>query len=343
MIGYRLLGKTGIRVSRIALGCGFRGIHSLEEAQSVIELAHDLGINFIDCANVYKVRSGEQSEIALGRAMKGRRSEFVITSKFGSIQQVNAGEEKIGRSEKIMFRAVENSLRRLQTDYIDFYFLHTPANDVPWEETVNAFDKLCRQGKIRFYGLSNHEASDITDALRVATDNHLSGVSILQNPYNLINRHIEKGIGPLAKEKQLGLMTYSPVAAGLLGGAFSRGKPVPEKSTWGHSDLYGRYFESLFPGKVEKIVNLVQDIADENHVSSAAVATAWVLRNDAVTACIAGSDSIEELKESLTAFTLEIPDPQMAELDRLSEGMEEFLSIGQVMEKVRKLQDNTRS
>ena len=337
MIEYRLLGKTGIKVSRIALGCGFRGVNTLDEARDVICRAHDIGINFIDCANVYKVRSGEQSEIALGQAMKGRRSEFVITSKFGSIQQVNAGEEKIGRSEQIMFRAVENTLRRLQTDYIDFYFLHTPANDVPWEETINAFDKLCRQGKIRYYGLSNHEASDVSDALRVAEDNHLFGTSILQNPYNLLNRHVEKGIGMVAKERKLGLMTYSPVAAGLLGGAFSRGKPIPEKSTWGHSELYSRFFKSFFPGRVEEIVNLVQDIADDNNVSSAAVATAWVLRNDAVTACIAGSDSIEELKDSLTAFSVHIPDRQMAELDRLSEGMEEFLSIGQVMERVKNL------
>lgn len=335
---YSNFGQTGVKVSKIALGCGFRGVWELDNAERIIDSALDIGINFFDCANVYKVRSGEQSEIALGRAMKGRRDRFVITSKFGSTQQTKAGEQEIGRSGKIMIRAVENSLRRLNTDYIDFYFLHTPRNDVPMEETVNAFDKLCRQGKIRFYGLSNHESAEISEAIGIAKRDRLFKPAVLQNPYNLLNRFVERELEPVIRKEGLGLMTYSPVAAGLLGGAFSRGKPIPEKSTWGYNETYRKYFNRLFPGRVEKIVNLVQDIADENNVSSAAVATAWVLRNDAVTACIAGSDSIEELKDSLTAFSVEIPEDRFAQLDNLSAGREEFLSIDKVTEKMKEIE-----
>ncbi|MBO4279217.1 MAG: aldo/keto reductase [Spirochaetales bacterium] len=333
MIKYTNLGNTDVKVSRIALGCGFRGLFDINEAASVIDQAIDLGINFVDCANIYKVRSGEQSELALGKALAGRRDKVVITSKFGSFQQVNAGEVSFGRSREIMFRAVENSLKRLGTDYIDFYFLHSQADDVPMEETIEAFDTLRRQGKIRYYGLSNHNGAEVADALDIARKNGLYGLSILQNPYNLLNRHLERELEPIVRREKLGLMTYSPVATGLLGGAFSRGKPIPEKSTWGYNEMYREYFKTFFPGKVESIVNLVQDIADDNNVSSAAVAAAWVLRNDAVTACIAGSDSIEELKGSLEAFNVEIPSDQLAELDKLSEGMEEFLSIDKIMEK----------
>lgn len=333
MIKYTELGNTGVKVSRMALGCGFRGLFDINEAASVIDRAIELGINFIDCANIYMVRSGVQSEIALGKAIKGRRDKVVITTKFGSFQQVKVGEEAFGRSEKIMFRAVENSLKRLGTDYIDFYFLHAPADDVPLEETINAFDKLCRQGKIRYYGLSNHDSSEVSRAIDIAGKDGLSKVAVLQNPYNLLNRYVERELEPIIRKEKLGLMTYSPVATGLLGGAFSRGKPIPEKSTWGYNEMYREYFKSFFPGKVERIVNLVQDIADDNNVSSAAVAASWVLNNDAVTACIAGSDSIEELRDSITAFSVEIPEEQLRELDELSTGMEEFLSIDKIMEK----------
>ena len=127
----------------------------------------------------------------------------------------------------------------------------------------------------------------------------------------------------------------------LVGKTYDIGYPeivlcIPEKSTWGYNEMYREYFKTFFPGKVESIVNLVQDIADENNVSSAAVATAWVLCNDAVTACIAGSDSVEELKDSLAAFALDISGERLDELNSLSEGMEEFLSIDKIMEKNKK-------
>ena len=145
---YTFLGKTDLKVSKIALGCGFRGLYEVDDAAKVIEEAIDCGINFIDCADMYKLRSGEFAESALGKAIKGKREKVVITSKYGG--------EGGGASAINAAKQIEDSLKRIGTDYIDVYFLHAPDGVTPFDDIVSGLDRLKREGKIRYYGFLNN-------------------------------------------------------------------------------------------------------------------------------------------------------------------------------------------
>ena len=319
---YVLLGQTGIRVSRLAFGCGFRGVHDVREAARVLSCAIDCGINYIDCANVYRLRSGVHAEEALGMALQGRREQVVITSKFGGqLDERNPVRNGAGAARLNMLRAVEDSLRRLKTDYIDVYLLHMPDQDTAFEETMRGFEQLCRDGKIRYAGLCNHKAWQVAEMQAIQRRYGGCPISVLQNPYNLLNRSAEEELFPAVAYGGLGFMGYSPLAAGLLGGAFAHGRPAPEKSTWSYDPCYAEYLRRIFPGSIAQIVDAVWALAQEYHVSSAAVATAWALRHPQVTCMITGADSAEELEDSLRAVTLRLAPEDLSLLDSLSLGM----------------------
>ena len=341
---YVPLGKTGLRVSKIAFGCGFRGVSNVKDAVNTISKAMDAGINFFDCADVYRLRGGAHAEEALGAALRGRRPQTIVTTKFGALRDpADRAGACLGASRRNMIRSVENSLKRLETDYIDVLFLHLPDEETALEETGRAFEQLCRDGKIRYAGLCNHKAWQIATLQANQEKCFYTPISVIQNPYNLLNRLAEEELLPMAAYEGIGVMTYSPLAAGLLSGDFAKGRPVPEKSTWGHEPLYVEYIKSVFCGRASEIADAVDDMAQRYGVSSAAVATAWVLHNDAVTCVIAGADCVEELKDSMEAATLLLDAEDFAALDRLSCGMREGLTLPEVRRRVLALRDRANT
>ena len=320
---YVLLGDTGLEVSRITLGCGFRGLFNFEDASYTIEKAIDKGINFIDCANIYKLRSGIHAEQALGNAIKGKRDKVIITSKFGG----EGGGSTFSNAKS----QIEESLKRIGTDYIDLYFLHAPDDKTTYEETVIAMDSICKEGKIRYYGMCNHKAWQVAYMHDYAEANGLRKVSVVQNPYNLLNRSLEDEMFSMCTFKNLGIMAYSPIAAGLLSGAFANGGKAPEKSTWGYEKLYQRYLEKVFPGKIENIVNEVALMAKKYETSSVSIAVAWVLANKEINTVLAGADSIDELDNYIEGSNLILEQDDFDKLEHMSFRMREIFSRPDVM------------
>ena len=326
---YAYLGSTGLKVSRIALGCGFRGLFEIDEAASVIQKAIDSGINFIDCADMYKLRSGEFAESALAKAIKGKRDKVVITSKYGG--------EGGGASSLNAQKQVEASLKRIGTDYIDVYFLHAPDGVTPFDDIVEGLDRLQKSGKIRFYGFCNHRAWEAVSMYDYALAHDLSVPAVIQNPYSLLNRSMEDEMIPACRYRNLGIMAYSPIAAGLLSGAFAHGGKAPEKSTWCYEDLYREYLRKVFPGRISMIVDKVYDIAEKYGVCSSSVAVAWILRNKDLTSVIAGADSAGELEAYLEGASLVLDDADWEDLEHLSYGMAEIFSRPDVQKIIKRL------
>lgn len=327
--GYVDLGRTGLKVSRVAFGCGFRGVHSIGDAVYAIENAIGEGVNLIDCANIYKLTNGEFSEKALGLAVRRKRDSVVITSKYGG--------EGGGASPSNVVEQLERSLERIGTDYIDIYFLHAPDIGTAYEEIVCSLDRLCKEGKIRCYGLCNHSAWQVTYMDDFAISNGLNRIGVVQNPYSLLNRGLESEMIPACSFKDIGVMTYSPIAAGLLSGAFANGGKAPEKSTWNYEALYRKYFEKVFPGRIERIVNEVYRIAESNGTSSVCVAVSWILRNEGIDSVIAGADSPEEFKAYLDGASFVLSDDDFERLESLSFRMNEVFSRPDVKKLVEKM------
>lgn len=340
---YVPLGNTGIRVSRLAFGCGFRGIYDRKEAEDTISQAIEMGINYIDCANIYKLRSNIHAEEALGRALQGKRHEVVITSKFGAqINEKSPRPNGRGASRLHMIHAAEESLRRLRTDYIDVYLLHMPDEDTAFEETMRAFDQLLRDGKIRYAGLCNHKAWQVVAMQELQKRYGGCPISVIQNPYNLLNRSAEEELFPAIAYEGIGFMGYSPLGAGLLGGAFAGGQTPPEKSTWSYDPVYAKYRKHLFSGRAAQIVDRTGAMAEKYGVSSAAIATAWILKNPHVTCVLTGADTIEELKDSMTAVTLQLEAEDFACLNQISTGMQEEFAHPEVQKKLAALEALTK-
>lgn len=326
---FTTLGRSGIKVPRLAFGCGFRGIYNVDEAASTIEKAIDLGINFIDCANMYKLRSGIHAEEALAKAIKGKRDKVVITSKYGG--------EGGGASKANVFKQIDESLKRIGTDYLDVYFLHMPDPNVPLEEIAEALDKIQRDGKIRTYGLCNFPAWQVVRMHDYAVENGLNPVGVVQNSYNLLNRSLENEMLPACDYNGLGVMTYSPIAAGLLSGAFAHGGKAPEKSTWYYEEIYVEYLKKVYPGRISKIVDAVADMAQKYGVTSPAIAVAWIMRNRSISTVIAGADTIEEFDAYVKGASLKIEDEDWNYLESISFRMAEFFTRPDVTKLVKRI------
>lgn len=326
---YVELGKTGIKVSRLAFGCGFRGIYEVNEAARAIEQAIDCGVNFIDCANMYKLRSGIHAETALGLAIKGKRDKVVITSKYGA--------EGGGASSANVYKQIDETLKRIGTDYLDVYLLHIPDDQVSFEEIVTSLDKVQASGKIRSYGFCNHSAWQVVRMYDFAKENGLNPVSVVQNPYNLLNRSAENELFPACRYEGLGVMAYSPIAAGLLSGVFAHGGKAPEKSTWHYEAVYQEYLKKVFPGRIEKIVDMVEDMASKYHVTSPAIAVSWVMRNRDISAILAGADSMDEFEAYVQGASLKLEDEDWAALESASFRMAEIFSRPDVQKLVKRI------
>ena len=318
---YVNLGGAGVKVSRIALGIGFRGQASADEAQRVIEHAIDSGISFIDCANVYglgnDVTSRDSlSEVILGRVLKSRRDEVVITSKVFS--QVGLGPNDEGSSRYHIMREVDRSLGRLGTDRIDVYLLHRFDSGTPLEETLRALDDLVTVGKVRYVGCCNFTSWQVCKALWTADRINADPFICVQNPYSLLNRALEGEMFGLVRDQGLGVMAYSPLAVGLLSGTYTLEEPPPPGSLWSTKDR--ARFTSGLSNSTPAVLETLRAIAVDRGKSVAQVALNWVLSHPEVSVAISGSDTIEQLDDNLGAVGWELSEEERERLDEVSSG-----------------------
>jgi len=301
-VHYVKLGNTDLNVSRLALGLGFRGQASADDAQRLIEHAVDQGINFIDCANKYQLRTDADnahgsSEEVLGRVLATRREDLVITSKVGAKDE-RLRRDGGGCSRENILKQVELSLQRLGTDYIDLYFVHVFDPATPLEETLQVMDELVTSGKVRHIGCSNYQAWQVCRSLWLAERLGSTPFSCVQNNFSLLNRTMEREMYPLVRDQGLGVMTYSPLCVGLLTGLYAVGEPPPEGTLW-HERR--EEFDGLLSGNVAEALQTARSIADERGVTLPQLAVNWVLSHDEVSVAITGSDTVEHLDDNLGA------------------------------------------
>ena len=318
---YCLLGPTGVRVSRICLGTATFGVApDVHEADRVVGVALDAGINFFDTANVYGAsptfdRPGappaaerEPAEQLLGRALAGRRDGVVLATKSGE----RRFDPAAGLSRRYIIQQVENSLRRLGTDYIDLYYAHFPDPNTPLEQTLSVYDDLVRQGKLRYVALSNYPAWQVTHALWIADDRRLAAAPVCaQVKYNLIDRAAERELAPACVRFGLSIVPYGPLHGGLL--ATTR---VQHRGIHGDQRFGG-------PGFTEtelEIGRTVERLSQEWDLQPFQVSLAWLLSRPAVASAIVGAETVEEVTANATAADVILEQAQLDALTALQAG-----------------------
>lgn len=306
---YRTVGRTGVKVSKLCFGTmSFGDTADEPESARLYAAAREAGITFFDCANVY---AGGRSEEILGELMKGERDELVVTSKvFG---KTGEGINDRGLSRRHITRAVEASLKRLQTDRLDFYFVHQFDQDTPVEETIRALDDLVRRGLILYPAVSNWAAWQIMKALGLSAKELLARFELVQPMYNLTKRQAEVEILPLAQAEGLGVIPYSPLGGGLLTGKY--GAEPPSQGRLVDNKMYTRRYGE--PQHRETAANFTA-YAEAHGVHPATLAVAWVGSHPAVTAPIIGARNVEQLKPSLDAATFIMTPEMRGEITALS-------------------------
>ncbi len=306
----RNLGRSGLRVSAIGLGCNnFGGRIDLEQTRRVIHKALDVGITLFDTADVYGERGG--SETCMGQVLGDARKRIVLATKFG-MPMDDTGENE-GASRRYVFAAVEASLRRLRTDWIDLYQLHRPDPRTPIEETLRALDDLSRAGKIRYYGCSNLPAWQVVEAHWTAKTLNLSGFVSCQDEYSLLVREAERDLLPAMRAYGLGLLPYFPLASGLLTGKYRRNMPLPEDARLSKTQqLADRYLTEANWAASEKLI----DLAEARGRTPLALAFSWLLAQAPVASVIAGATKPEQIEENAKAGAWTLTGDDLAEIDR---------------------------
>ncbi|HEX5420972.1 MAG TPA: aldo/keto reductase [Gammaproteobacteria bacterium] len=291
---YRSLGKSGLKVSAVGLGCNNFGMRcDAAQTRAVVDKAVDLGITLFDTTDVY---SAGQSEELLGKALGARRKEVVIATKFGA--PMGQGEYMRGGSRRYVRSAVDASLKRLGTDWIDLYQLHFPDPSTPLGETVAALDDLVREGKILYAGCSNYAGWQLVESLWIAETRGCQPYISAQNHYNLLERGIERDLVPAAEAHGVGLLPYFPLASGLLTGKYKRGEtPRSDTRLGGGSD----YFKSLLSdANFDKVERLTR-FAEERGKTLLDLAFGWLLAQPTVSSVIAGATKPEQVEANVEA------------------------------------------
>ncbi len=300
---YRQLGESGLTVSVIGLGGNnFGGRLGLEETRGVVDAALDCGVTLVDTADIYGNRGG--SEELLGQVLAGRRESVVLATKFG----MDMGEGTVARgSRKYIRRAVEASLHRLQTDYIDLYQYHEPDGITPLEETLATLDDLVTEGKVRYIGSSNFAGWQISDADWIARTQHQARFVSAQNQYSLLHRDAEREIVPSCVNHGVGVLPYFPLASGLLTGKYRRGQAPPAGTR-----LAGR--ESELADDVFDKLEALERFSEKHGRSLLDVAVAGLAAMPAVASVIAGATKPEQVRANATAGDWELSPDELSEL-----------------------------
>jgi len=301
---YRNVGGTGLKVSSMCLGTMVYGNQVGEtEAINIIGRALDAGVNFIDTADIYT--EGRSEEI-VGKALEGKRHSVVLATKVANRTGPSANDA--GLSRKHIMKGIEDSLRRLETDYIDLYYVHLPDYDTPIEETLRALDDLVHQGKVRYIGCSNFRAWQLCKALWVSDLYNLARFDCIEPPYNLLTRDIEYELLPLCASEGVGVCVYTPLAAGLLTGKHDPNKPPAKGTRFTLEGLGPLYSERYWSATNFEAVACLKQIAGEYDLSLTQFALAWVLSNETITSVICGATSLKQIEENLEAIEVKLPD-----------------------------------
>jgi aryl-alcohol dehydrogenase-like predicted oxidoreductase len=313
----RKLGHTGIEVPVIMLGGNIFG-WTVDEAASfrLLDAAFDAGLNFIDTADVYSRwipgHKGGESETIIGKwfARSGKRGQVVIATKAG----MDMGDGKQGLAPKYIAEAVEASLRRLQTDHIDLFQSHKDDEQTPLDETLAAYDRLIKEGKIRFIGASNYKGVRLREALAVSRQKHLAAYETLQPHYNLVERAAyEADLAPVVAESGIGVIPYFSLAGGFLTGKYRSESDVKGKARAG---MVGKYVN---PHGL-KVLAALDAVAAEYHTNAAAIALAWLIAQPGITAPIASATSEKQLADLVTASDLKLDRTALDKLSAASAG-----------------------
>jgi len=315
---YNQLGRTGLLVSELCFGTmtfggkGFWkaiGQQPQDAADDLVARVLDAGINFMDTANVY---SEGESEMILGKALGKRRKDVVLATKV--LGRMGSGPNDTGLSRKHIMQSVEESLTRLDTDYIDLYQIHGFDPLTPLEETLRALDDLVRSGKVRYIGCSNLAAWQLMKALWVSDKFNLHRFESLQAYYTIAGRDLEREMVPVLEDQNLGLMVWSPLAGGLLSGKYDRDGGGPDGAR--RVDFH---FPPVNMNRAFDAVDVMREIARDKSVSVAQVALSWLLHQDVVTSVIIGAKTPEQLAENLAAPDVKLSDDDLNRLEAVSE------------------------
>jgi aryl-alcohol dehydrogenase-like predicted oxidoreductase len=308
----RKLGASGPEVSIVGLGTNNFGARvDFETARAVMHKALDLGITLIDTSDSYGNRGG--SEEALGRILGERRKDVVLATKFG-LQMDEAGKLK-GASRGYIMHAVEASLKRLRTDWIDLYQLHRPDPSTPIEETLRALDQLVNDGKVRHIGCSNLSAQQITEAQSTAQRDGLNGFVSCQDEYSLLTRGIERENFEVMNLYGMGLLPYFPLASGLLTGKYKEGTPLPEGSRLAKNP---RHAEDFVNARNMRLVTALDAFAKNRGRTLLELAMSWLAGNPMVSSVIAGASRPEQVKQNVAAIGWTLTAEERAEVDRIT-------------------------
>ncbi|ALE05746.1 aldo/keto reductase [Arthrobacter sp. ERGS1:01] len=310
---YRPLGRTGVHVSPLCLGTmmfGAWGNTDLDDSIRIIHHALDAGINFVDTADVYS--AGESEEI-VGKALKGRRDNVVLATKF--FMPMGEGPNRGGGSRKWIMQAVEDSLRRLGTDYIDLYQVHRPSALMDVEETLGALTDLVRQGKIRYIGSSSYSGSQIVEAQVASREGQLARFVTEQPPYSILVRGIEEDILPTTQRHGMGTLTYSPLAGGWLSGKW-RKEAAPTPSSAARPKARFDMTSAANQRKLE-VVDALAGVAQDAGISLIELAIAFVINHPGVTSAIIGPRTMEQLVSQLPAAEVKLSAETLDRIDAL--------------------------
>jgi aryl-alcohol dehydrogenase-like predicted oxidoreductase len=316
----RSLGRTGLKVSEICLGTMTFGNQADErEAFAIMDAAAEAGVNFLDTANVYpiggSVETVGRTEEIVGRWLKGRRDDFVVATKCTG--PMGTGPNDRGSSRKHILQAVDASLRRLQTDYIDLYQMHQVDETTPLEEIARTLDDLVRAGKVRYVGVSNYPAWRIALMLGIADRYGWERLASDQPRYNMLFREIEHEVVPLCRQEGVGILPYNPLAGGLLTGRYRKGQE-PEQGTRFTLDRAGRFYRERYWHDAQfDAVEELRRFFDQRERSLAQVALAWVLGRPGISSTILGASRAQQLRETLPAVDLEMTDEELAFCDQI--------------------------
>lgn len=310
-MNYRNLGNSGLKVSELGLGTNSFGKRADRETSiRILHTAIDRGINFIDTANIY---AGTASERIIGEGLQGgKRQQVVLTTKAGL--PMGEGPNDRGGSRYHLERELDQSLKRLQTDYVDLYQIHTFDPYTPLEETLRTLDDMVRSGKVRYIGASNYAAWELMKALGISNQLNLNRYVSIQTSYSLADRTPEKELVPLCLDQGLGIIPYFPLAGGILTGKYSDEQPSPSGSRADTDPSFQRFFNTqrINLGKVLSLY------AENRSTQPATLALAWLLKRPAVATVIVGATHADQLESNLNSLEYEITDEVNARLDEMS-------------------------
>jgi aryl-alcohol dehydrogenase-like predicted oxidoreductase len=320
---YRVMGRTGVQVSPYSLGTmsfGEDGNPDVEECIRIIHSALDAGINLIDTADIY---SGGQAEEIVGKALQGRRDQVVLSSKFR--YKSGNGLNRQGASRLWMMKAIEESLRRLRTDYLDYYYIHRPDLDTDLEETLSALTDLVRQGKIRYFGSSTFPAWYLSEAHSVSKNRGLAKLRAETSPYSIFARAVELEVLPAVQHNGMGFVAWSPLNGGWLTGKYRQEQHIPADSRaarvqgeWGeHHPVLRTRFDMASPGNLRKmeLVEKLAGISNQAGLSLTHMALAFPLAHPAVTAVNIGPRTLKQFEDLKAGFNVKLDESILDAID----------------------------